>query len=81
MSTQPIEETDSRLLRMHLEIAVRNGILLSVLTFVMGCTAIWAVMHWQSAPWGAVFGAALSLCVAGWAVRVWVITKGVLNRP
>jgi hypothetical protein len=64
----------------HLQIAIRNGLILMVLSFAMGVAAAWAALHWKTAPVGAVLGALIGVGFAVWFARMWVVTTGLLHH-
>ncbi len=80
MQTQTTRTTGDGPTDLHLRIAIKNGVILITLSFVMGVAAGWAVMHWRSAPIGAVLGALIAAGFFLWFSRMWLVTRGLLHH-
>lgn len=80
MQTPDTDSTGSQFRELHLRLAIRNGLILIILSFVMGVAAAWAATHWSTAPLGALLGATIGAGFVAWFVRMWVVTRGLLHH-
>ncbi len=64
---------------LHLQLAVRNGIIVMVLCFVLGCILGWTLSHLSTAKVGAIVGGAIVIVMAAWSVWVYADTAGLLH--
>ena len=63
----------------HLEIAIRNCIVLLIGTFVIGALTGWALSQWARAPIGAGLGAIIGTGFLLWFCRMYYATRGLLH--
>jgi hypothetical protein len=63
----------------HIQIAVRNAIVLIVVTFIVGGLVGWAIGQWPRAPIGASVGAATGVGFLLWFCRMYYVTRGLLQ--
>ena len=80
MHSRTTSTTGESFVELHLRIAIRNGVILIVLSFAMGVAAAWAAMHWKSAPVGAAVGVLIGAGCVVWFARMWFVTSGLLHH-
>lgn len=62
----------------HLDLAIRNAIVLSVVTFIIGGLVGWALSQWARAPVGSLLGALIGTGYLVWLCRMYYATRGLL---
>jgi hypothetical protein len=80
MQIPTTEPRNAAMAELHLRIVLKNGLILIVLTFLMGLAAGWALMHWRSAPVGAGLGTVIGIAFVAWFCRMWLATGGLLHH-
>ena len=63
----------------HLELAIRNAIILLVITFLIGGLVGWALSQWARAPVGSLLGAVIGIGFLAWFCRMYYVTRGLLH--
>ena len=80
MRTPIDRSTDAALANLHLRIVIKNGLILLVLSFVMGTGVGWALTHWGEAPAGAAVGGLVGAGFVAWFCMMWIATNGLLDH-
>jgi hypothetical protein len=75
-----MEPGNTQLALNHLRVALRNGLVLQVAVFALGCIGGWGIASWSRDPVRSVSVAIGALVPASWFIWAYYRTSGLLHH-